>query len=248
MTIYEVISLIISVIALMIPVAQWVYKNWIKKAILRYYPNGKVILFFNQSGSYLRLDGVLEALNHPISVKKMEVVVNKNENECFKLPWSSFYSPVTQQITGAPIFSSMTETAHPFKIEEDSIFCVFTEFSDIDTYNIISFYMKDLAKEVDEICILAEDYTDALERYKDMDLYREVKSKISNKLFWDIGKYKFILRVSYLDSIKEFSFSGEIRESDYDKLYSNIDEVLLIPLKQKYNQQIQLNVASINIV
>lgn len=237
MTKYELLSLIISIIALVAPAARWIYKNWIKKEKLQYHPNGKITLFFNRSSSYLRLDGVLEALNHPISVKKMEVVVNKNQNTSLTLPWSVFYSPFTQQISGAPIYSSMTEIAHPFKIEEDSIYCVFTEFSNNDANNTIMFYLKDLFNKANELIIFARDYTDALEQYKNCDLYRDVKGKISSMYFWDIGKYEFVLRVSYLNSVKEFSFFGEIRESDYEKLYSNVEEVLLYPLKVAYKQQ-----------
>lgn len=195
MTKYEWLSLIISIIALVAPAARWIYKNWIKKEKLQYYPNGKITLYFNRSSSYLRLDGVLEALNHPISVKKMEVVVKKNQNTFLTLPWSVFYSPVTQQISGVPIYSNLTEAAHPFKIQEDSIYCVFTEFSDNDANNTIMFYLKDLFNKANELIIFERDYTVALEQYKNCDLYREVKSKISSMYFWDIGKYEFVLSV-----------------------------------------------------
>ncbi len=247
MTKYELLSLIISIIALVAPAARWIYKNWIKKEKLQYHPNGKITLYFNSRSSYLRLDGVLEALNHPIYVNKMEVIVKKNQNTSLTLPWYSLQSPFTQYLSGTPFCSNVTEVAHPFKIQEDSFYCVFAEFSDNDAINTITFYLKDLSNKVDELIILARDYSEALGQYKDCDLYREAKSKISSMYFWDIGKYEFVLRVSYLNSVKEFSFFGEIREFDYEKLYSNVEEVLLYPLKVAYKQQSNIKAISIDI-
>lgn len=236
MTKYELLSLVISIIALVAPAARWIYKNWIKKEKLQYHPNGKITLYFNSRSSYLRLDGVLEALNHPIYVNKMEVIVKKNQNTSLTLPWSSLQSPFTQYLSGTPFCSNVTEVAHPFKIQEDSFYCVFAEFSDNDAHNIMMFHLNDLISKAKELSVVG-DYMGALEQYKNCDSYREAKSKIANMYFWDIGKYEFILRVTYLNSVKEFHFFGEIRESDYQRLYSNVEEVLLYPLKAVYNQQ-----------
>lgn len=247
MTKYELLSLIISIIALVAPAARWIYKNWIKKPILNYYPNGKVSLYFNKSGSYLRLDGVLEALNHSASVKKMEIIVKKDDNTTHKLPWSSFFSPVTQYFAGTPLFSNTSEIAHPFKIEGNSLFCVFTEFSDDSTFGVISMYLEALAKEALEISIHVTSYSEALERYKNLDLYNEIKTKISRKFYWDIGKYTFTLKVSCIAFEKEFSFTGEVKQSDYDKLSRYIDEVLLLPLMDLYKQQSHIKPVIIDI-
>ena len=61
---YETITTVLSIIAIcvsiLIPLVQWVYKKWIATAIVKFYPTGQATLFFNQSGSYIRINGVVE--------------------------------------------------------------------------------------------------------------------------------------------------------------------------------------------
>lgn len=70
MTKYEGVSVVLSIIAIIIPIVQWLWKKLVQKPKVKYYPNGKAMLFFNHSGSYVRIDGVLEAINQPVSIKK----------------------------------------------------------------------------------------------------------------------------------------------------------------------------------
>ena len=58
MTPYEIVAICLSSIAILIPFIQWAWKKWICKAKLNYYPTGQAYLYFNHSGSYLRIDGV----------------------------------------------------------------------------------------------------------------------------------------------------------------------------------------------
>ena len=60
MTPYEIVAICLSSIAIIIPIAQWAWKRWVQKPILNYHPNGTARLLFNQSGSYLQIDGVYD--------------------------------------------------------------------------------------------------------------------------------------------------------------------------------------------
>ena len=68
---YEKLSIGISAIAVIIsiftPIIQWAYRKWISSAKVKYYPTGQATLFFNQSGSYIRINGVLESENKAVS-------------------------------------------------------------------------------------------------------------------------------------------------------------------------------------
>ena len=126
---YEKLSLVISVIALLVPIVQLLYKKFFRRQKLKYYPNGKAIVYFNQSGSYVRIDGAFEAVNEAASIKRISLkLTRKNNNEQLNLSWSSFISPLTQRIMNAS--SQTSECAHAFKIEKDSIACLFIEFAD----------------------------------------------------------------------------------------------------------------------
>ena len=71
MTIYEFLAIVLSAIAILIPIFQAIWKKWIIKEKLNFLPTGRIALFFNQSGSYIRVDGVYEAENKTISVKNI---------------------------------------------------------------------------------------------------------------------------------------------------------------------------------
>ena len=60
MTFYELLAVILAAIAIIIPIVQAIWKKWFKKEKLNYISNGKAKLLFNQSGSYLQIDGVLK--------------------------------------------------------------------------------------------------------------------------------------------------------------------------------------------
>ena len=120
MTFYELLAIILAAIAIIIPIAQAAWKRLIITPKLNFLPTGRVTLFFNQSGSYLRVDGVYEAENKPIAVKNISVTVTrKKDGQKLNLSWSSFISPVNQSMVGN--YLQTTESAHPFRIEADSI-------------------------------------------------------------------------------------------------------------------------------
>ena len=129
MTVYEKWALVLSVVALLVPLIQWTWKKWIMTAKVKYYPTGQATLFFNQSGSYIRINGVLEAERSAATIKKMSVVLTHERNDRkLKLVWSYLISPVNQNMLGN--YLRTTEAAHPFRVEADSVACAFIEYSD----------------------------------------------------------------------------------------------------------------------
>ena len=70
MTKYEKTSVLLSIaaisISILVPLVQWLYREK-RKAILKYYPTGHALAYCNLSGSYIRIDGVFEALRRAVS-------------------------------------------------------------------------------------------------------------------------------------------------------------------------------------
>ena len=77
MTFYELVAIILAAVAIIIPIAQAVWKKWFITAKLSFLPTGRALLFFNQSGSYIRIDGVYESERKPISIKKIKIKVTR---------------------------------------------------------------------------------------------------------------------------------------------------------------------------
>lgn len=232
MTFYELLAVILAAIAIIIPIVQAIWKKWFKKAKLNYISNGKAKLLFNQSGSYLQIDGVYEAINKPISVKKVTVQINRQKDDAkLNLLWSSFRSPVYQNIAGNAL--QTTETAHPFRIEEDSIMCAFIEFADVfDSFG--KTFMQETKPLFENIVRIRKDYAEALSEYQSLEEYKKAKSIIEKEFFWNIGQYRIEIETFYKNESVKYSFTFSISESDYRQLKSNIDESLVSPLKDRY--------------
>lgn len=236
MTEYEKIAIALSTIAILIPIIQWAWKKWVVKAILSFHPTGRIMLFFNQSGSYVRFDGVYEAERKPITVKNISLKITREKDErIHNLSWSSFISPVNQNITGK--FVQTTESAHPFRIEADSVMCAFTEFGDpFDSFGK-AFRNKTeaLFAKIPTIQKQARDYAVAMRIYQSLPEYSEAKQLLEKEYLWEIGKYKLDLCVCFKNKEKHFKYTITVGEHESQKLKGNIDEALLSALKQFYS-------------
>lgn len=235
MTKYEIISLVMSAAALLVPIVQLLYKKLFRKPKLRYYPNGKAIVFFNQSGSYVRIDGAFEAINESISIKRINLkVIRKSNNEQLNLTWSAFISPFTQRIMNASTHA--TELPHAFKIEKNNVAAIFIEFADaLNTpWKKFNSLTPELIKKANELLIFCKDYSQALTQYTESDIYKNAKAKWEKELFWEIGKYILEITVFFNNKSKNFSYEIDITQSMYNNLNSNIDESLISILKSAY--------------
>lgn len=244
MTVYEKWALILSAIAILIPIIQWVWKKWIVQPKLNHYHTGYLYLFINRSGSYLRVDSVYEALNKPISIKHISAkALREHDHSQRDYIWSTFTSPTNFQFVGNSAFSN--ETAHPFRIEADHIYCAFTEFADKDNsaYRSFAGWNEKLTGEAGQLLSQQVSYTDALKRYVETEAYTNAKHELSNELFWKIGSYQLSIFAEYGSVKKAFQFQFDVTQEQYQQLLHNIDETLVAPLKVLYG--VPLNMQTI---
>lgn len=235
MTFYEFLAIILAAVAIIIPIGQAIWRKWVLKGKINFLPTGRVKLFFNQSGSYIRIDGVFESIHKPVSLKKTSVKVTRHKDDCkLNLAWSSFISPVNQTVIGN--YMQTTEAAHPFQIAADSIACAFIEYSDeFDSFG--KKFRADTAtlfSKINDIRNECADYLLAIERYKNTSEYSAAKTMLSKEFFWEIGKYSVDIGVIYGKKSKHFHYTISIGEYEHRLLIDNIDEALLSPLKSAY--------------
>lgn len=234
-SIYELLALLLSVTTILSSTLKWIWIKWIKKAKLNYLPNGTATLFFNQSGSYLRIDGVYEALNKAVSIKNITVSVRRKQDDAkLNLSWSSFISPVNQNLVGN--YVQTTERAHPFRIDIDSMVCAFIEFADPFDSAGKAFRLntKELFEKAKESVILQNNYDEAVIAYRQTKEYSKAKSSIEKNFFWEIGKYDVQICAEFGKTKEVYIFSMSINEENHKKLYENVDESLIAPLKKEY--------------
>lgn len=248
MTFYEFIAICLGVTGILIPIIQIIWKKWIIKTKLNFFPNERVLVYFNQSGPYIRIDGVYEAEHKSTSIKNISLkIVRCRDEKKLNFAWSSFISPVSQMMVNN--IMQTTEAAHPFKIEVDNIVCAFTEFCDLSnsfnrTFKLIT---KELFDSIKEIKNKHEDYADAYKIYVNSEVYLNARNEIKKDFFWKIGDYDLFIDVKYSNQIKTFKYTINLEENDYELLSKNIDESLLTPLKQQYGINLDYYTANIKL-
>ncbi len=235
MSFYELLAIILAAIAIIIPILQWIWKKWITKPILNHLITGRAFLFINRSGSYMQIEGVYDAQNKPVLIRKINLnLIRKRDEKALNLVWSTFISPINQRFVGN--FSSTTETAHPFRIEQNSMVTAFTEFSDLFNYSERTFqpFYQRLEKEAFECGNKGFNYDQALQEYMKSNAYETAVVALQKELFWEIGKYSATLQVEYDHKTINFIYEFEINAEIANLLNHNLNETILTPLKDVY--------------
>jgi len=235
MTVYEKWALIVSIIALLVPAIQCIWKKWIMNAVVKYHPTGQATLFFNQSGSYIRINGVLESERKASTIKKMRIVVTRLHDERkLNLTWSYFISPVNQSLFGN--YVQTTEAAHPFRVEADSVSCAFVEYNDptdssgIKIRNVCA-SLRDAIQNV----VPEHNYEEAYSVLSKTAEFINARNQIMNDFFWEIGKYHVDVMVEYdKQKTKSFPLEFSVTEQNSNELRNNIDKALIVKLKDYY--------------
>ena len=242
-TTYEFIAIVLSVIALLIPEGKWIYDKLIKRLRFDFIPSGMITLYHNKSGSYISLGGVYESKNKSTTVKDIAAtVIRKSDNATLPLTWSTFPSPVYRNIAGN--YETSFETAHPFKVEADTLVPAFIEFSktatntDEETNKILTPVVR--ASSV----ILAQPnigvaIADA--QVKQLKEYNNAKLELNDLFFWKKSKYDLVIATKHGNSTLKKVYTFELTNDDSNKLKENIDNLLVIHVADHYRMTVTMN-------
>ena len=196
-TAYELIAIILSLLARIIPATKWFYDKYIKKIQFNFLPSGMITLFFNKSGSYISVGGVYEAQNKPAVVKNISAkVIRKADNATLALRWSTFSSPIFRNYAGK--LESSFETAHPFKVETDMLTPAFVEFENVTdnvndiTAKILEPLQNEIQQHLKQSDISFLQQTD--ERVRQTKVFQEARLSLNDYFFWKKGKYQESIR------------------------------------------------------
>lgn len=250
MTTYESIAIGLALLSLIIPFLKWIYNNYYKKLKLLFYPNGQILLFFNQSGSYIRIYGVYESLNKASVIRLISVkITRKLDNTTLNHDWSCFISPIKQNLSNINYIDT-TEIAHPIIFQKNSVVPLFIEFADplSTSHSIITDNIKKVKIKIDEITRECSSYDNAYKVFVNSQEYKEAERSIEQEFLWKIGKYNIDINITH-DNNKQtyFSYNFTITEQDYSNLKRNIHELIIFNLKQFYNQNLSLYISNITL-
>lgn len=234
-TIYEILALLLSLIAILVPLFKWLWRTWFVKAKLKFIPNGKILLFFNRSGAYVRIDGAYEALNKSVTIKNGKVQITREDNTALKQDWSVFISPAWQNFSGS--IASSNEYAHPFRLEANSLICAFVEYA--DPFNKGNILWKKIEDKLNPIALTLkseyENYKDALNAFKATTEFVQAHRDLQDIFFWEAGKYNLSIENQYESKKAIFQYSFTLQQYDVDKLNGNIEKILVGILSEKYS-------------
>lgn len=235
---FEWISIIISFVALAQP---WIIKLWnsfFRKLKITFIPSGKMKLFYNRSGAYIQIGGVVEAKNQSATVKDISAKVTRCcDNAELKLNWCSFSVPSFQNIAGNIV--TTTETARPFKVESNGLYPVFVEFCNADDIflNNLSELHNRLIMKARSIPTSQMSLDDAQRIFRETSEYRTAKESLLESFYWKESKYILELVICYNDDRKKKAYySFSLSKAEIADFKKDIDTAMNCAIYNLYGQ------------
>ena len=242
MTTYELIAIILSVLALVFPALRWGYDKFFKRLKIDFLPSGVITLLHNRSGSYITLGGVYEAKNKSTTIKEISAkVIRKSDNATLSLLWSTFPSPVVRSVAGN--YETAFETAHPFKVEADTLAPAFVEFSNT-TSNMTEVSDGILSPVVNASTVILSQANvavwDADTAVKSLPEYTTAKLALNDFFFWKADTYELVLTTDHSKGTFDKKYVFQLSADESSSLRSNIDNLLVIHVANHFRLSLQM--------
>lgn len=236
MTTYEIIATVVAIFALLQP---WIIKLWdrfCRKICVNFIPSAKIKLYYNRSGAYIYLGGVIEAKNKAAVVKDIAVrVVRKKDKAELLLDWSSFMIPMFQSVGGNAVTTS--EIARPFKVEAGSLYPVFIEFASTniqESARLTEIYSK-ISLELAGIMQPNTTIDQAKCALVNSSCYKTFRDELLQNFYWKADDYVIELTIMYNDEkIQQYKFKFSIDADEAAVFIKNIEKSLQCVVDEIY--------------
>jgi len=244
MTPYEIIATILAVVALIQPWIITMWKKFFKPLKVTFIPSAKIKLYYNRSGAYIYLGGVIEAKNRPAVIKDISVkVIRQSDKAELAMDWSSFMVPVFQSVGGNSVTTS--EIARPFMIGANGLNPIFVEFAnaDIQVIDRLSKIHEKLKLESRRIFNTNTPFDQAKNQLQTMPEYQAFREELLENFYWKISDYKIELTINHDDNKTEtYVYLFSLDQDEVSDFKKNIDEAMLCELETLYYQPVNLTV------
>ena len=238
MTTYEIIATVIAGLALAQPWVIKLFVRWFRKIKITFIPSSKLKLYYNKSGSYISIGGVIEAKNQPAVIKNISAkVVRLSDKAELSMDWSSFMVPVFQSVAGNSITTN--EIARPFKVEANNLAPVFVEFTSTNTKenNRLAEIHGKLFVEAQKAIITSSSIDEAKSKLRAIVDYSKLREELLDTFFWKESDYCLILSIKY-NSEKEdcFKYKFSLDATEVAEFKENVEKIMLCTLDEAYRQ------------
>ena len=236
MTTYEIIATLIAILALLQPWAIMFCDRFIRKIRVIFIPSAKIKLYYNRSGAYIYLGGVIEAKNKAAIIKDISVkVIRQKDKAELALDWSSFMVPVFQSVAGNAVTTN--EIARPFKVEAGSLYPVFIEFASTniqecnrltEIYSIINSEASSIIQPNMTICQAKQVLTQSSN-------YQSFRDELLQNFYWKADDYIIELTITYNDTKnQQYRFKFSIDDNEAVAFKKNIENSLQGTIDEMY--------------
>jgi len=201
-------------------------------------PSAKIKLYYNCSGAYIYLGGVIEAKNRPAVIKNISAkVIRQSDKAELEMDWSSFMAPVFQSVGGNPVTTS--EIARPFMIGANGLNPVFVEFANLDTKVLdrLSKIHEKLKLEARRISNINTPFDQAKYQLQAMPEYQTYREELLENFYWKASDYQIELSISHSDKkIEIYRYRFSLNQDEVSEFKKNIDAAMLCELSRLYYQ------------
>ena len=217
-------------------IGKWAYDKYVKKLRFDFIPSGMLTLYFDRNGSYFALSGVYEAKNKSATVQNITALVERESDKAtLNLRWQTCSPPKVRFFAGN--IETESETAHPFKVEADTLFPVSVGFENANQniaeklsnllepiHNVIVFMMTQQHLSPDQINAQIRQMPDA----------DHVKRRLNDDFFWRSGVYYIKLVTKYNNLLLDKKYTFTLSDAESDRMRNNIDNLLMEPVARYY--------------
>lgn len=238
MTPTEIITAVVAVIALVQPWGIKLFHIFFKKLVITFIPSGKMKLFYNRSGAYVQIGGVIAVKNQDVVVEDISAkVVRRCDNAELKMNWSSFDVPVYQRIAGNLLTTS--EIARPFKIRANELSPVFVEFCNVDDsfMNHLDEIYTSLAAEAKSFVNPDVSLEDACQKFRSTSNYQKIKEELLESFYWKPSQYLLVITVHCRRNIqKDFLYEFSLNQAEIKEFKKDIEKAMDSLIYSLYGQ------------
>lgn len=195
-------------------------------------------LYYNRSGAYIYLGGVIEAKNRPAVIRDISVkVIRQSDKAELAMDWSSFMVPVFQSVAGNSVTTS--EIARPFLIYANGLNPIFVEFANSDTQAVdrLNKIYEKLILESKRISNINTPFEQAKEKLQAIPEYPTFREELLENFYWRVSNYQVELSISHSDNkVEVYKYHFSLNQDEINEFRKNIDEAMLCELKTLYYQ------------
>lgn len=243
-SLYELIAIIFSAIALITPIIKMLYNKVFKRLKIDFLPSDIVTVYYNKSGSYISFGGVFDVKNKPVVISKMSVkITRKSDMVELPLDWSTFSSPTYRRIAGA--YESTYERAHPIRVEANSLVPLYVEFE-----SVVENLEEKSNKTLDPVyrftnALISSDQSITVSKADAVVRASEeakcARLALHNNFFWKEDEYIITLVTSYNKKTLLCSYCFSLSDEESKKLQENLDNLIVGAVADRFKLKLNMN-------